>query len=158
MEMLNNLLSKGKSSRMDKEIVDKQQKAVNAGAISLGNEDPSVTVMYGIANMGIKPEDLEKSILAEIEKVKTNGVTDAELVKLRNGAESDFVQQNQKVMGVVENLATYYTYFKNANLINTELEHYTKVTKEDMKRVANKYYTKNNRLVVYYLPKSQQKG
>ncbi len=158
MEMLNSLLSKGKSSRMDKEIVDKQQKAVNAGAISLGNEDPSVTVMYGIANMGVKPEDLEKSILAEIDKVKTAGVTDAELTKLRNGAESDFVQQNQKVLGVVENLATYYTYFKNANLINTELDRYTKVTKEDMKRVANKYFTKNNRLVVYYLPKNQQKG
>lgn len=158
MEMLNNLLSKGKSSRMNKEIVDKQEKAVNAGAISLGNEDPSVMVMYGIANMGVKPEDLEKSILAEIEKVKTTGVTDAELVKMRNGAESDFVQQNQKVMGVVENLATYYTYFGNAGLINTELDRYTKITKEDLKRVANKYYTKNNRLVVYYLPKSQQKG
>lgn len=158
MEMLNNLLSKGQSSRMNKEIVDKQEKAVNAGAISLGNEDPSVMVMYGIANAGVKPEDLEKSILAEIEKVKTAGVTDAELSKMRNGAESDFVQQNQKVMGVVENLATYYTYFGNAALINTELERYTKVTKEDLKRVANKYYTKNNRLVVYYLPKSQQKG
>lgn len=158
MEMLNNLLSKGQSSRMNKEIVDKQEKAVNAGAISLGNEDPSVMVMYGIANMGVKPEDLEKSILAEIEKVKTAGVTDAELSKMRNGAESDFVQQNQKVIGVVENLATYYTYFGNADLINTELERYTKITKEDLKRVANKYYTKNNRLVVYYLPKSQQKG
>ena len=158
MEMLNNLLSRGKSSRMTKEIVDKQEKAVNAGAISLGNEDPSVMVMYGIANMGVKPEDLEKSILAEIDKVKTAGVSDAELSKMRNGAESEFVQQNQKVMGVVENLATYYTYFKNANLINTELDRYTKITKEDLKRVANKYYTKNNRLVVYYLPKSQQKG
>jgi len=158
MEMLNNLLSKGKSSRMQKEIVDKEEKAVNAGAISLGNEDPSVVVMYGIANMGVKPEDLEKSILAEVEKVKTTGVTDAELAKLRNGAESEFVQQNQKVMGVVENLATYYTYFKNADLINTELDRYTKITKEDLKRVANKYLISSNRLVVYYLPKSQQKG
>jgi predicted Zn-dependent peptidase len=158
MEMLNNLLSKGKSSRMYKEIVDKQQKAVDAGAVSLGNEDPSVTIMYGIANMGIKPEDLEKALLAEVEKVKTTGVTDAELTKLRNGAESNFVQQNQKVLGVVENLATYHTYFGNANLINTELERYMKVTKEDLKRVANKYCTKNNRLVVYYLPKNQQKG
>jgi len=58
---------------------------------------------------------------------------------------------------VVENLATYHTFFGNTNLINTELERYTRVTKEDLKRVANKYLTKENRLVVYYLPKSEQK-
>lgn len=158
LEMLNSVLSKGKSSRLQKEIVDKQQKAVNAGAISLGNEDPGVSVMYGIANQGVTPEELEKVILAEVEKVKTAGITDAEYKKLMNQMESDFIQQNQRVMGVVENLATYYTFLGNADLINTELARYNKITKEDLKRVANKYYTKNNRLVVYYLPKSQQKG
>jgi predicted Zn-dependent peptidase len=158
MELLNALLSQGKSSRLEKEIVDRQQKAVNAGAFSTGNEDPGIAIMYGIANMGVKPEELEAAMLAEIEKVKTEGVTDAEMQKLRNQTESDFVQQNQKVLGVVTNLATYHTFQGNADLINTELDRYTKVTKEDLKRVANKYLTKNNRLVVYYLPKSQQKG
>jgi len=158
MELLTNLLSKGKSSRLEKEVVDKQQKAVNAGAASLGNEDPSVAIMYGIANVGVKPEDLEKSILDEVEKVKASGVTDEEYTKLMNQTESDFIQQNQKVLGVAENLATYYTYQGNANLINTELSQYTKVTKDDLKRVANKYFTQNNRLIVYYLPKSEKKG
>ena len=158
LEMLNDILSKGKSSRMQKEIVDKQQKAVEAASISLGNEDPGVNVMFGIANMGVKPEDLEKSILAEIEKIKTAGVTEEEYKKVQNQTENDFIQQNQKVLGVVTNLATYYTFQGKAELINTELERYNKVTREDIKRVANKYYTKNNRLVVYYLPKSQQKG
>ena len=156
MQLLTQLLSQGKSSRFEKEIVDKQQKAVQAASFDLGNEEPGLAIMLGIANMGIKPEDLEKSMLGEIEKVKTAGITEEEYKKLENQAENDFVQQNQKDIGVATNLATYYTYQGNANLINTELDRYKKVTKDDIKRVANKYLTKENRLVVYYLPKSEE--
>jgi predicted Zn-dependent peptidase len=74
-----------------------------------------------------------------------------------NQAENDFITQNRRIQGVVENLATYHTFLGDANLINTELQRYTKITKEDLKRVAGKYFTKENRLVVYYLPKAQEK-
>ncbi len=47
-------------------------------------------------------------------------------------------------------------YFGDANLINTEIERYMKVSREDIKRVANKYFSKDNRVVLYYLPKSVQ--
>ena len=114
-------------------------------------------MMFGIAAMGTKPEDLEKAMEDEIEKVKTTTISDEEYQKIINQAETDFVSQNQRVMGVVQNLATYYTFLGDANLINTELDRYTKITKEDLKRVANKYFTKENRLVVYYLPKEQEK-
>ena len=156
VQLLTQLLSQGKSSRFEKEIVDKQQKAVQAGAFDLGNEEPGMAIMLGIANSGIKPEVLEASMLAEIEKVKKDGITEEEYKKLQNQAESDFISQNQKDIGVATNLATYYTFQGNANLINTELERYKKVTKDDIKRVANKYLTKENRLVVYYLPKEEQ--
>ncbi len=157
IDLLTNLLSQGKSSRFQQQLVEKQQKALQAGAFALPNEDPGVAMMFAIANMGTKPEELEKSMLAEIERVKKDGLTDAEYTKLMNNAEADFVQQNQKTLGVVTNLATYYTFFKDANLINTELERYRKISKEDLKRVANQYFTPQNRLVVYYLPKAEQK-
>jgi len=157
IQMLTQLLSQGNSSRFHKEIVDKQEKALQAGAFALPNEDPSVAMMFGIAAMGTKPEDLEKAMEDEIEKVKTTTISDEEYQKIINQAETDFVSQNQRVMGVVQNLATYYTFLGDANLINTELDRYTKITKEDLKRVANKYFTKENRLVVYYLPKEQEK-
>lgn len=156
VQLLTQLLSQGKSSRFQKEIVDNQQKAVQAAAFDLGNEAPGLAVMLGIANMGIKPEDLEKSMLTEIDKVKTVGISVEEYNKLQNQAETDFIAQNQKDIGVATNLATYYTFDGNADLINTELDRYKKVTKDDIKRVANKYLTKENRLVVYYLPKSEQ--
>ncbi len=158
VQLLTQLLSQGKSSRFEKEIVDKQQKAVQAASFDLGNEAPGLAIMLGIANVGVKADDLEKSLLAEIEKVKKDGATAEEFTKLQNQAENDFISQNSKDIGVATNLATYYTFQGNANLINTEIDRYRKVTKDDIKRVANKYLTKENRLVVQYLPKSEQPG
>ena len=56
--------------------------------------------------------------------------------------------------GIAESLANYYVYFGDANLINTEINRYMKVTKADIRRVANQYLTKQNRVVLYYLPKT----
>lgn len=156
VQMLTQLLSQGKSSRFEKEIVDNQQKAVQTASFDLGNEEPGLAIMLGIANMGVEASDLEKVMLAEIEKVKKVGITDDEYTKLQNQAENDFIEQNQKDLGVATNLATYYTFQGNADLINTELDRYKKVSKDDIKRVANKYLTKENRLVVHYLPKSEE--
>jgi zinc protease len=157
MQLLTQLLSQGKSSRFHKELVDKQQKALESGAFSLPSEDPGVAMMFGINNVGVKPEELEAAMLAEVEKVKTSDISDIEYQKLLNQAENDFISQNESILGVVNNLATDYTFLGNANLINTELERYNKVTRKDLKRVAEKYFTKNNRLVVYYLPKTEEK-
>lgn len=158
MEVLGQLLSQGKSSRLQKEVVDKQQKAVASGAFSAGNEAPGLMMMYGISNMGVTPEALEAAMLAEVDKVKAGVIGDDEYQKLMNQAENDFVQGNQRILGIVNSLATYYTFQHDASLINTELDRYRKVTKEDLLRVAKKYLTKENRVVIYYLPKSQQKG
>ena len=69
---------------------------------------------------------------------------------------TDIINGNSKLAGIAEELATNYTYFKNTDLVNKELVNYLAVTREDIKRVANKYYTKENRVVLYYLPESQK--
>ncbi|MBS1781928.1 MAG: insulinase family protein [Bacteroidetes bacterium] len=157
IQLLTQLLSQGKSSRFQKAIVDEQQKALAVGAFAIPNEDPGVAMMFGIAGAGVKPDDLEKSMEAEVDKVMNSLISEEEFQKLRNQIENDFISQNQRVSGIVDNLATYYTFLGNANLINTELQQYNKITREDLKRVAAKYFNKNNRLVVYYLPKSMEK-
>lgn len=156
LEMVAKILSQGKSSRLQKEVVDKQQKALAAGAFNLPSEDPGLAMMFGIANMGVKEEDLEKAMNDEVEKILQNGVTEEELQKCKNQMEKEFVTQNQRVLGIVENLANYHVYFGNTNLINTELERYMKVTTKDLLDVAKKYLQKNNRLVLYYLPDSSK--
>jgi zinc protease len=155
LELLSNALSNGKSSRLQKVIVDQKQMAVGAGSFPMPMEDPGIVMMYGIANMGVKEADLEKEMNDVIEDVVANGISDEELQKVKNQVEDNFVGQNARLMGVAENLANYHVYFQNTDLINTELERYMKVTKADIAAVAKKYFTKNNRLVLYYLPKKE---
>lgn len=155
MNMLATILSQGKSSRMQKAIVDKQQKAVFAGAFPLPSEDPGLTLVFGVANMGVPPTDLEAAMNAEFDKVKNELISEEEYQKLRNQTENDFVSGNLKMAGIAENLANYYVYYKDANLINTEINRYLKVTREDIQKAAQKYLNKENRVVLYYLPKQQ---
>lgn len=156
INMLTTLLSDGQSSRFYKEIVDEQQKALQVAAIPLSGEDPGLFITFGIANMGTEPEDLEASMDAEVEKVKNELITEREFQKVRNQIENDFVVSNSSVVGIAESLANYHVYFGDANLINTEIEKYMQVTREDIREVAKKYLNENNRVVLYYLPKSQQ--
>ncbi len=153
MDMLSSLLSKGNSSRFQRNIVDKEQKAVYVGAFPLGLEDYSVSLMFGIVNMGISPAELDKAMIQEVEKTQNELIDDKEFQKLRNQFENDFVNGYSSVAGVAENLANYLVYYGDANLINTELSRYMSVTKEDIQRVAKKYITPANRVALHYLPK-----
>ncbi|MES2628960.1 MAG: pitrilysin family protein [Bacteroidota bacterium] len=153
VEMLGTLLSGGESSRLHKKLVDEKQQALDAGLFNIGSEDPGLSLAYIVTNAGVKPEEAEASMNAEIQRVKTELISDAELNKLKNQTEAQFVTQASSAVGIAEALANYYTYFGDANLINTEIDRYLKVTKEDIQRVANKYFNKENRVVLYYLPK-----
>lgn len=153
VSMLGTLLSKGESSRFQKALVDQQQKAVAVGNFPLDLEDPGVAIAYGICSMGTDVLDAENSITAEIERTKSEIISDEEFQKLRNQVENDFVSSNSRVAGIAESLANYKMYYGDANLINTELQRYLAVTKEDIKKAANKYYNKDNRVVLHYLPK-----
>jgi len=158
LSMLTTLLSDGQSSRMVKAIVDQQQKAVVVQSMPFALENPGLFLIFGLVNMGVSPADLEKAIDAEIEKVKTTEIPEAEFQKLQNKVENDFVTGNSTMVGIAENLANYHVYFNDANLINTEIDRYMKVTPADLERVAKKYLTPENRVVLTYLPKPTEKN
>jgi len=153
VDMLSTLLSRGGSSRLQKAIVEDQQKAIQVGSFPLALEDYSVSLAFAFCNMGIDPSEVEKSIDAEVDRVKNELISDEEFQKLRNQIENDFVSSNSRVAGIAESLANYHMYFGDANLINTEIDRYLAVTKEDIRDAAKKYLKSDKRVVLYYLPK-----
>jgi zinc protease len=155
VKMLSQLLSQGESSRLSKALVDDQQLALFVGSIPLEMEDPGVAIAFGITAMGVSPKDLETGMDEEFSRVREKLITEQEFQKLRNQIENDFVNANATVMGVAESLANYEMYFGDANLINTDIQRYLNVTREDIKRVANRYFHPNNRVSLTYLPKVQ---
>jgi zinc protease len=157
INMLTTLLSEGKSSMLQKSLVDKKQVALYTGAFPFALEDPGVFIIFAITNAGVDPKTVEADIDSIITKVRTSEISDKEFEKLQNQVEADFVSQNSTNMGIAEQLANYYVYFGDANLINTEIERYRKVTKEDLLKAAQKYFNPNSRVVLYYLPKSAKK-
>ncbi|MDX9694714.1 MAG: pitrilysin family protein, partial [Bacteroidales bacterium] len=155
VDMLANLLSSGQSSRLYKSLVDEKQLALFAASFPLPFEDPSIALTYCFPNVGVDLAVLEKAMNEEIENVKTNLISDNELQKLKNQFENQIVNSNASIQNRAYNLAINYTFYKNTNLINTEIDKYLAVTKEDIKRVANTYFRDDNRVVLYYLPKAQ---
>lgn len=152
VDMLSKLMSSGESSRLQKALVDEQQKALFVGSFPFDLEDPGVALAFGITNMGVDPMDLEAAMDAEFAKAGSELMNEREFQKLRNRIESEFISGTASVMARAEKMAIYHMVQKDANLINTEIDKYLAVTREDIMRVAKKYFHKNNRVSLFYVP------
>jgi len=153
--VLSTILSGGASSRMNKTLVDSKQLAVAAQSVPFFNEDDGLFIALTIANMGVKVETLEASMDSVVNELKTGLVGEREFQKVKNQITTDLVDSKATMAGIAESLANNEVYFGDANLINTELEKYNKVTREDVLKVAKKYLNKDSRVVLHYLPKEK---
>lgn len=153
MEMLAQLLSGGQSSMLYKKLVDEEQKALTVQAFPFALESAGLFGTFGIVNSGVAPEELLAGVDETLEKVKSEVISEKDYTKVLNQIESQFISSNSSMRGIAESLANYHVYFGNANLINTEIEKYRNISREYLHEVANKYLNKENRIILYYLPK-----
>ena len=158
LNMLTDYLSNGNSAALNKEVKDRQQKALAIFAFPMPSEDPGLYMSYAIANNGVKPGELLSAVDAEIEKVQKTLISEHEFQRVRNQVETEFVTKSASVRGIAEQLAQYKMYFGDANLINTEIDRYRAVTRADIQRVAQQYLKPSNRTLLIYLPKAQKNG
>jgi len=145
----------GGSGRLYKTLVRDKQLAVSASASSraqwyVGAFQFSATPRL---DKGVKPEDLEKEIWAEIDKVKKDGLTEEELQKAKNRSEAMFVRSLDSSAGLASRVGRA-DLMRGWRSILTDLEDLQKVTNDDIKRVAAKYFVKDNSLTAIYTRKS----
>lgn len=153
--VLGTYLSDGSSSVMNKVLKDEKQQALMATTFPYSLVNTGVFINYTIANIGVQPEILEKSIDSIMMQVRNNLIAEKDMQKIITQIETQFVRRNSSVAGIAETLADYEAFFGDANLINTEIERYRQVTREDIRNVARKYLNPGQRVVLYYLPKSE---
>ena len=155
LDMVSSYLSSGRSSVLYKKLVDTKKMALQVGAINLSQEDYGTYILYGLPQGEAKLDVIVKEIDEEIVKLQTELISERDYQKLQNQFENNFVNSNSSVEGIANSLARYNVLYGDTSLINTEIEIYRSITREEIKEVAKKYLNPNQRLILEYLPEKK---
>ena len=156
LDMISTYLSNGPSSKLYKRLVDEKKMALQSGAINIAQEDYGMYVIFGLPQGEFKLTDLITEMDDEISILKEKLISERDYQKLLNKFENGFVSSNASVEGIANSLARYYMLYGDTNLINNEIEIYRSITREEIREVANKYLNTNQRLVLEYLPETDE--
>ncbi len=152
LDLLNNLLTSGNSSRLTKALVMDTTLASQVFSFMGDGFDPNLFYIYGVAGNGVSAQELEKAIEAQIDDLIQNEVSDRELQKVKNQKLMEFYRTIETINGKANSLGTYEVFFGDYRKLYDAPKLYEKVTPADIKRVAAKYFTERNRTVGYLLP------
>ncbi|NDV58880.1 pitrilysin family protein [Bacteroides sp. 519] len=155
MDIASQILHGGAASRFKTNLDDKGL-TLQTQAIIFSLEDPGLMYVIAIPNMGNTPDDVENAVTAEINKLSTELVSEEEFQMAMAAKEFEVAAKLQSLEGKAQALANNYTYFKDAERVNKELENYEQVTRQDVMDVAKKYLQNNSRVVLHYLPKKEK--
>ena len=156
LDMISSILSSGKSSRLYKKLVDDKKKSLQVAAFNYSLEDYGAYIILSLPLGETSLNDLVNEMDEEVVKLQTELISEREYQKLQNKFENQFVNSNASVEGIAGSLANYHVLYGDTNLINTEIEIYRSITREEIREVAKKYLNKNQRLVLEYLPKKDK--
>ena len=157
LDMISSYFSSGKSSILYKKLVDTKKMALQVGAFNLSQEDYGTYILFGLPQGETKLADIISEIDEEVLKMQTTLISEKAYQKLQNQFENNYVDSNSSVEGIANSLARYNVLYGNTNLINTEIDIYRSITREEIRDVAKKYLNPNQRLILEYLPESAKK-
>lgn len=158
LDMISTYLSDGNSSKLYKKLVDNKKMSLAVQALNLSQEDYGIYAIYALPLGETSLDSLVVEIDEEIIKLQTELISENDHQKLLNQFENQFVNANATLEGIAASLATYYQLYGDTNLINTEIDLYRSISREDIMEVAKKYLNKNQRLLLEYLPENQKES
>ena len=149
-DLLSDILSRGQSSRLFNSLLKEQKLFSDINAYISSSLDAGLFIVEGKLVEGVSIETAEKAIWAELDKLKSELVTADELTKVKNKVESVLVFSEMSLLDKAMNLA-YYELLGDADLLNQETEEFLKVTAEDIKRISNETFGREQSSTLYYL-------
>jgi zinc protease len=151
-DLLSDVLSKGKSSRLYQSLVKEQKLFTQINAYMMGDLDKSLFVFEGRLINGVEMEKAEKAIDDEIAKIKNEAISDKELKKSKQQLEANIVFSEIGIANRALNLA-YYEMLGDAAQINSQPDYYNSVTAMEIQNIARDILKEENSSVLYYLSK-----
>jgi predicted Zn-dependent peptidase len=146
-DAIGDIMSNGRVSRLYRSLVEQQQIAAEAEGFSPfpGEKYPSLFAFYAVPLPGHTPDEMREAIHKEIEKLKTSDVTDAELQMYKTRTRADLLRGLADNQGLANSLAAYQTRYGDWRELFLQLDRVDKVTKADIRRVANQVFVPSNR-------------
>jgi predicted Zn-dependent peptidase len=153
LEMIGQVLSNGVSSRLYQKFVKEKELTTSIYADAEEKRGPSLFWLSFMARPTTDLALLEKLVYEEIDQLKKIPVSDAELRKVHMQLRRQRAQQLFPTRARANSLGHFAVYYNDPSLINKVWTKYEQVTKADIQRVAQRYFTENNRTVVTTVPK-----
>ena len=139
LSAISEMLSSGKSARLYKTLVNEKRLANQIYAYNMENIDPGLFIFMAVCNPGVKAEDVETEILAEIDKLKTEQVKAEELEKVKINTKSDFIHSLESSSSVADLFGGYLARGDLKPLMEYE-DHINALTPENIQTAALKYF------------------
>jgi predicted Zn-dependent peptidase len=147
LSALSELLSQGKSSRLIEDLVDKKKMVNQLYAYNMELKDPGVFLFLAVCNPGIKAEDVEKEIWNQIEKIKSEGISEDELKKVKVNTKAAFIFSMENSSNVADLFGGYLARGDIKPLLTYE-ENIEKLKPEMIQTVAKRYLNKEKSVTV----------
>ncbi len=155
LDILGSILTTGRGSRLQSNLVYGKQISQDVGAFNYGLEAGGMMIVQSTAKPDKSLGDIEKEINAEIQRIKTAPPTTEEMNRALNSIESQTVFGLQNVLGKADQMNGYATFVGKPDYFQTDLDRYRKVTAADVQRVAKNYLT-DNRFVMEFVPRKEK--
>jgi len=153
LNMISAYLSTGKSSVLYKKLVDQQKQALAVQAVNISQVDGGIYALFALPLGEVTLKGLLAEMDEEILKMQNELISERDYQKLQNQFENQFVNSNSSIQGIANSLVDYYLLYGDTNLINTEIDIYRSITREEIQNVTKKYLNPNQRVELEYLPK-----
>ena len=149
VDLLTEVLGGGDSSRLHQALVKEKKLFSHIECYHTGSTDAGLVVIEGKLIKGVRMDDADKAVETELNKMKTEKITDKELIKVINKTESAILFEDMSVMNRATNLAMYEL-LGDADMMNTELGKYQAVTTENILTKSQQILDYNNSNTLYY--------